>query len=125
MTSKLIDYLYILATIVLTAYGQVILKWRIRDFDPMPSEWGAKLGFLLSLLIDPLIFSGFAAAFLAGLAWMAAVSRFDLSHAYPFLSLNFAIVLFVSVLLLGESITWQKVAGVTLIVLGTVVASQG
>lgn len=125
MMNKLTDYIYILATIVLTVYGQVILKWRIQAFGVLPTEWRNKLLFLLSLLFDPLIFSGFAAAFLAGLAWMAAVSRFDLSHAYPFLSLNFGLVLLLSALLLGESVTWQKIAGVVLIALGTAVASQG
>jgi drug/metabolite transporter (DMT)-like permease len=123
--SRLFDYSYILATIAFTVYGQMILKWRIAQFGPLPSELTAKLKFLVGLLFDPAIFSGFAAAFLASLAWMAAMSKFDLSHAYPFMSLNFVVVLVLSSWLLMEPLSLQKVAGVAIIVLGTVVAARG
>ncbi|MBC7405121.1 MAG: EamA family transporter [Cytophaga sp.] len=119
-----LDYLYIVATIGFTVYGQLILKWRIAKFGPLPLDFFEKLKFLLALLADPAIFSGFAAAFLASLAWMAAMTKFDLSHAYPFMSLNFVVVLLLSGWLLSEPLTLQKVLGVGLIVLGTVVAAR-
>ncbi|WP_312703797.1 EamA family transporter [Stutzerimonas nitrititolerans] len=123
--SRHFDYLYIFATIGFTVYGQLILKWRIAHFGPLPVELADKLKFLLGLLFDPAIFSGFAAAFLASLAWMAAMTKFDLSHAYPFMSLNFVVVLLLSGWLLSEPMTLQKALGVGLIVLGTVVAARG
>jgi len=123
--SRLFDYLYIVTTIAFTVYGQMILKWRIGQLGSMPVEFPQKLKFLVSLLADPYIFSGFSAAFLASLAWMAAMTRFDLSHAYPFMSLNFVVVLLLSAWLLHEPMTAQKVLGVMLIVLGTVVAARG
>lgn len=119
------DYLYIFATIVFTVYGQLVLKWRIGNFGPLPVDAVDKLKFLTSLLFDPVIFSGFAAAFLASLAWMAAMTKFDLSHAYPFMSLNFVVVLLLSGWLLSEPMNLQKALGVGLIVLGTVVAARG
>jgi len=123
--SRYFDYLYIIATIGLTVYGQLILKWRISQFGPLPVEFADKLKFLIGLLFDPAIFSGFAAAFLASLAWMAAMTKFDLSHAYPFMSLNFVVVLLLSGWLLSEPMTMQKSLGVGLIVLGTIVAARG
>ena len=123
--SRFIDYLYIFATIGFTVYGQLILKWRIAKFGELPTDSFEKLKFLISLLFDPAIFSGFFAAFLASLAWMAAMTKFDLSHAYPFMSLNFVVVLLLSGWLLNEPVTIQRVLGVTLIVLGTVVAARG
>lgn len=120
-----LDYLYIVLTIGFTVYGQLILKWRIEKFGPLPADSFEKLKFLVGLLFDPAIFSGFAAAFLASLAWMAAMTKFDLSHAYPFMSLNFVVVLFLSAWLLGEPLTFSKVLGIALIVIGTVVAARG
>lgn len=120
-----LDYIYIALTIGFTVYGQLILKWRIADYGPLPADTLEKLKFLVRLLFDPAIFSGFAAAFLASLAWMAAMTKFDLSHAYPFMSLNFVVVLLLSVWLLGEPVTLQKTMGIGLIVLGTVVAARG
>jgi len=110
---------------ILTVYGQIIMKWRIQEFGSLPIGAFEKIRFLLTLLLDPAILSGFAAAFLAGLAWMAALSKFDLSHAYPILSLNFVLVLLLSAWLLNEPMTWQKMVGVIMIVIGTIIASQG
>jgi len=53
------------------------------------------------------------------------MTKFDLSHAYPFMSLNFVVVLLLSGWLLSEPFTFQKAFGVGLIVLGTVVAARG
>lgn len=123
--SHFLDYIYIVATIAFTGYGQLVLKWRIAQFGPLPLESAEKLKFLLGLLFDPAIFSCFAAAFLASLAWMAAMTKFDLSHAYPFMSLNFVVVLLLSGWLLSEPLTLQKVCGVAFIVLGTLIAARG
>jgi uncharacterized membrane protein len=123
--SRLFDYFYIFSTIGFTVYGQLILKWRIARFGPLPVHTREKVIFLVSLLFDPAIFSGFAAAFLASLAWMAAMTKFDLSHAYPFMSLNFVVVLLLSGWLLSEPVTLKKALGVGLIVLGTAVAARG
>lgn len=123
--NRLIDYSYVFATIGLTVYGQLILKWRIAQVGALPASWGDKAKFLFSLLLDPAIFSGFAAAFLASLAWMAAMTKFDLSHAYPFMSLNFVVVLLLSGWLLSEPVSMQKLIGASLIVLGTLIAARG
>jgi multidrug transporter EmrE-like cation transporter len=123
--TKFADYLYIAATIFFTVYGQLILKWRIARMGVLPTEFLPKIKFLLCLLFDPAIFSGFAAAFLASLAWMAAMTKFDLSHAYPFMSLNFVIVLLLGGWFLHEPISMQKAAGVLLIVAGTIIAARG
>ena len=123
--TRFLDYLYILATIGFTVYGQLIIKWRIAKFGPLPEDLFEKLKFLILLLSDPAILSGFAAAFLASLAWMAAMTKFELSHAYPFMSLNFVVVLLLSGWLLSEPMTFQKALGVGLIVIGTIVAARG
>jgi len=121
----ILDYSYIALTIAFTVYGQLILKWRMNDLGELPQGCLKKITFLVYLVFDPWIFSGFFAAFLASLAWMAAMTRFDLSHAYPFMSLNFVVVLILSWWLLSEPVTLQRGLGVGLIVLGTVVAARG
>ncbi|UYO44980.1 EamA family transporter [Rhodopseudomonas palustris] len=122
---RILDYGYIFATIALTVYGQLILKTRISTYGALPTNLDEKLWYLVRLLFDPLIFSGFAAAFLASFAWMAAMTKFDLSHAYPFMSLNFVVVLLLSGWLLSEPVSRQKIVGVALIVVGTVIAGRG
>lgn len=120
------NYLYIVLTIVLTVYGQVVIKWQAAQAGALPDGTVDKFVFLLRLVFfNPWILSGLFAAFLASLAWVAAMTRFPLSHAYPFMSLAFVLVLFLSALFFHEPVTWPKVVGMVLIVAGIVVGSQG
>jgi len=119
------DHIYIALTILFTVYGQLIIKWQIGLAGPLPIDAIEKMFFLIRLLLNPWVISGFASAFLASLAWMAAMSKFPLNYAYPFMSLAFVLVLLVSPLFLNESITLPKIAGMVLIVAGIIVSSQG
>ena len=125
MTANLGGYAYIALTIAFTVYGQLVLKWQVADAGALPADGSDKIVFLLKLLINPWIFSGFVAAFLASLAWMAAMTKFDISHAYPFMSLNFVLVILAGGLLFHEAITAYKLMGLGLIVAGIVVGSKG
>ena len=122
---KLMAHLYIFGTILFTVYGQLIIKWRGPFHGNLPVETIPKLIFLLKLFFDPFIMSGFIAAFLASLCWMAAMTAFELSYAYPFMGLTFVLVFLASVFLLGEQATSYKILGLSLIVLGIFIASRG
>lgn len=114
-------YLYIFLTILFTVYGQLILKWRISIVGQLPDLLFEKLLFMGKLLLDPFVFSGFASAFIASLCWMAAMTKFEISYAYPFMSLSFVFVLLLSVLFFGESFTIGKITGLGLIIAGIIV----
>ncbi len=116
-------YFYIFATLAFTIYGQLILKWRISklNFNLPDSGIFDKLAALIKLIFDPFILSGFVAAFIASLFWMAAMTKFEITQAYPFMSLAPAIVFLLGVWLLNESFTWGKVIGLILIIIGIVV----
>jgi len=118
-------HVYILATILLTVYGQLIIKWQMMQAGILPVDFAGKVVFLLRLLLNGWILSAFLAAFLASLAWMAAMTRFQLSYAYPYMGLVFALLLLASVFLFHEAVTWPKLIGTVLIVVGVVVVSQG
>lgn len=117
-------YLYIFGTIFFTVYGQLIIKWRISPYGPLPDRLIEKIQFLSHVLLDPYIISGFVAAFIASFFWMAAMTKFDLSFAYPFMSLAFVFVLILSVILFKEPLTIHKVIGILLIVLGIIITSK-
>ncbi|VTU17382.1 Undecaprenyl phosphate-aminoarabinose flippase subunit ArnF [Variovorax sp. PBL-H6] len=125
MIARLTDYIYIAATIGFTVYGQLILKWRVGFHGHLPAELADKVRYIFGVLFDPWVVSGLTAAFLASLTWIAAMTKFQLSHAYPFMSLNFVIVLALSAWLLNEPVTLAKVFGVAMIVIGTVAIARG
>ena len=117
----MIAYFYVLGCIAFTVYGQLILKWRLPHLGEVPVPAGAKLGFLLKSLLDPFIFSGYASAFIASFFWLLALSKLELSHAYPFMSGAFVLVFIFSVFLFNESVSLQKILGLSLIVIGIAV----
>jgi multidrug transporter EmrE-like cation transporter len=121
----MIGYFYIVGTILFTVYGQLILKWRIVDYGEMPEGSSDKIVFLFKLLFDPYIFSGFTAAFIASFFWMAAMTKFDLSHAYPIIVGGLALVTSViAIVFLKEPISTYKILGICLIICGVYFVSK-
>lgn len=116
------SYFYIFGTLFFTVYGQIVLKWRLSNLKViLPESTLDKVIYLFKLIFDPLVFSGFAAAFIASLFWMAAMTKFEITQAYPFMSLAPALVFVVGVFFLGEAFTIGKVLGLLLIILGIIV----
>lgn len=118
-------HLYIFLTLAFTVYGQLVLKWQMGRAGPMPSGGLEKLGFLLLQFLNPWIMSGLFSAFIASLAWMAAMTRFELNYAYPFMSLAFVIVMVLGVTFLGEPVNVGKVVGTLLVIAGLTVIARG
>lgn len=120
----MIGYFYIFGTIVFTVYGQLVLKWRISQYGELPMQTNEKLIYLVKLFLDPFLVSGLASAFVASIFWLAAMTKFEISYAYPFMSLAFVLVLLLSVLMFKETLTAHKVIGMVFIVLGIVITSR-
>lgn len=128
MNAKVIAHLYLAATIVLSVYSQMIMKWRITGRFAglkIPEGIWPKVVTLFTVLFDPFIMTGLIATFASGLCWMATMSKLEIGYAYPFTSLGFVAVVLLSAALFGESLNAWRVAGVILIAIGVSVASQG
>lgn len=116
-------YLYIFATLFFTIYGQIILKWRIGKLNwslPTTGIWDMVVSYI-KFLFDPFILSGFLAAFIASVFWLIAMTKFQITEAYPFMSLAPALVFILGVWLLNETFTWGKVIGLIFIMVGIVI----
>ena len=55
---------------------------------------------------------------------LASLSRFDVSFAFPFISIAYIIVLAYGYFVLGEQVNTLRVAGIGLVVFGTVLIAQ-
>ena len=119
------SYFYVFLTVVLTVYGQIAIKWQVLKAGALPAAFPDKMVFLFQLLINPWVISAFAAALLASVFWMAAMTRLQLSFAYPFMSLAFVLVMVASAIFFNEPITTLKVVGIALVIIGLIVGSQG
>lgn len=115
----------VFSTILLTVYAQFIVKWQAVSAGALPTSWPDRISYILSLLLNPWIVSAYAAALLASVTWMLAMTRLQISHAYPMTALTFAVVVIGGAFIFNEPLTPLKVAGIALIVIGIFVGSQG
>ncbi len=118
-------FFYLFVTISLTVYGQLVVKWRVAKAGALPVHLLPRIRFLTALLFDPWVFTALLLAVAAAVSWMAAMTKFELSYAYPFMSLAFVLVLILSAVLFNESITVPKVLGLALVVAGIIISSRG
>ena len=124
-TENMTGFAYVLGSILCNVYGQIIVKWQVGKAGALPATFADRIPFYTRLILNPWILSGIFAGFLALLCWLAAMTKFDLSYAYPFVSLAFVLVLILSALLFHEPVTVAKILGVLLIIAGIVVGSRG
>jgi len=125
MKGKLmIVYVFILTTVIATVMGQLVLKHAISRHGEIPGNIRDGLSFLIRALPDPLVILCFVFGFIAALAWIAAVSKSDLSFAYPFVSLSYPLVLLFASLLLNESVPVMRWIGILIIMFGIFVISR-
>jgi len=117
------SYFYIALTILLTAYGQLVLKWQVGLHNHLMASPIQPLN-VVQLLLKPWVISAFVAAFGASLCWMAALSRLPLSKAYPYMAINFFIIALFSAVLFREQLDAYKIAGTLIIMAGVVVLSR-
>jgi multidrug transporter EmrE-like cation transporter len=118
-------YLYLGSCLLLAVCSQIIMKWQVNKAGPSPAESAEIASYVFRLLFNPWVITALVLTFVAGIAWLLALSRLDLSHAYPFVGLLFVAMVFVGISLFGEAFAWQKLAGAALIAIGIALSSQG
>lgn len=71
-------------------------------------------------LLNLYIIIGYICLLMRGLVWVLIVRRFDLSFAYPFQSLSFVFVLYLSYYFFGEELSLTKILGTFFIISGLI-----
>lgn len=123
--AKIFDHIYIFSTIIFTVYSQIIMRWQVSHSGPLPESLIDKLNYICVLLINPWVITSIISTFLAGVSWMLAMTKFEISYAFPFVSLNYVFILIVGVLFFGEYISFIKLVGCLIVVVGILVIAKG
>ena len=109
---------YIVLSGILGVAGQLLMKQGATALPSVSIDISSLLAVALVMLLNPLVIFGLAVYGTGTFFWLIALSRVDLSYAYPFASLNYVLVFFASWLLLGEQPTLGRAIGVLAICLG-------
>jgi drug/metabolite transporter (DMT)-like permease len=124
MREKLMEYWWlILLSVVSGVAGQTVIKLGVSH--PGSSEAATGLVSLVTMILrSPMVLLGLVLYGIGALAWIAVLSRMDLSIAYPFLALNFVLVTVSSRLILGETVPFMRWMGIVVICVGILLVSR-
>ena len=120
------QHIYIFITLAFTVSSQLIIKWKMSDFSYNDfSSWQDRYSFAFSMLINPYIILALAFSVLAGVTWMIAMTKFELSYAYPFTIFSLIFVTLFSIIFFEEQVNAYKIIGIILVAIGIFTISRG
>ena len=115
---------YILISVLAGAVGQILLKKGMTMNGAVTLSPGQLPSTLWRIATNPYVVIGLIIYVCGTVFWLAALSRVDLSYAYPFASLSYVIMLAASWMLFHENITPVRLAGTLIVALGVLVISR-
>lgn len=120
----MMDYWWLIALSISTGVaGQTAIKLGVSQ--PGAGDNGTGLWALIEMIFrSPWVLGGLALYAIGAVAWIAVLSRLDLSLAYPLLALNFVLITLSSRLFLGESVPTLRWVGMLVICMGIVIVAR-
>ena len=122
---KTADFLIVLAGVLLNAVAQLLLKAGAGAVGPI-AGLGALRGSAFTLATHPAVLGGLGCYAVSVVVWIVALSRVDVSIAYPMLSIGYVVNALLAMWLFGETVSPLRWAGIAVILVGvTLVARSG
>lgn len=120
-------YVIILISVVLAALAQLTLKHginQVTDHGAVPLDLTQPVSLVRRVASNVSVLAGLATFVLSAAFWLVVLSKVSLSFAYPFVSLTYVLILLFDRLVLHESVSGLRWAGVALIVAGILLVSR-
>jgi multidrug transporter EmrE-like cation transporter len=119
-----VSFLLVLTGVLLNAAAQLLLKAgtnTVGTFDfslanAVPVGW--------KLATEPHIVAGLGCYVISVVVWIMALSRVEVSIAYPMLSVGYVVNAIAAWYLFGEAVTPTRLAGIGIIILGVYVVAR-
>lgn len=109
---------YVLTSVLLNVGGQLCIKQGALLKGPLDFRPNKLLWIVSHLLSSPYIILGFLLYTISALFWIIALTRVDLSYAYPLLSLGYILIMFLSHWFFQEHLNTLRILGTFTVVLG-------
>jgi drug/metabolite transporter (DMT)-like permease len=116
--------IYILVAVLGSAFGQVLLKKGMNTLGPLTLSSSQAVGTIWKIATNPYVIFGLGIYFLGTLFWLTALSRVELSFAYPFASLSYVLMLVASWAIFHENITPLRLLGSAVIIVGVLLIAR-
>ena len=115
---KSADLALILTGVLLNAMAQLLLKAGSRAIAGITVSLASVTSLFERLATNPAIYGGLVCYAVSVVVWILALSRVDVSVAYPMLSVGYVVNALLAWWLFAEALTPTRMAGVAVIIVG-------
>jgi multidrug transporter EmrE-like cation transporter len=119
-----LSFSLILTGVLLNAAAQLLLKAGTNAVGHFEFSAGNIVPIGLRLALEPTILGGVACYVVSLVVWIMALSRVEVSIAYPMLSIGYVINAVAAWYLFGESLTALRLTGIGFIVVGVFLVAR-
>jgi multidrug transporter EmrE-like cation transporter len=120
----LIEFGLILFGVLLNAAAQLCLKAGVRQIGHFDFSGANILPIGWSIATNWPIIGGLSCYVISVVVWILALSRVQVSVAYPMLSIGYVVNALLAWQLFGEVLSAQKLAGIAVIIVGVVLVAR-
>ncbi|MBY0578162.1 MAG: EamA family transporter [Burkholderiales bacterium] len=118
------SFALILTGVLLNAAAQLLLKTGTNAVGSFTFSRENILPIGWQIASQPPIIGGLACYAISVVVWIMALSRVEVSIAYPMLSIGYVVNAFAAWYLFGENLSLMKLAGIGIIVVGVYIVSR-
>ncbi|KPC55057.1 SMR family transporter [Amantichitinum ursilacus] len=121
---KLAEFALIVFGVLLNAAAQLLLKAGTRQVGHFDFSISNAIPIGWQIATNPYVFGGLCCYAISLVVWILALSRVEVSVAYPMLSLGYVVNVFLAWQLFGEALSTQKLSGVAIILVGVYLVAR-
>lgn len=118
------SFALILAGVLLNAIAQLLLKAGTNAVGHFEFSAANAVPIGVKLALEPHILGGIACYLVSLIVWIMALSRVEVSIAYPMLSIGYVVNAIAAWYLFGEAVGGMRLAGIGFIIVGVYLVAR-
>ena len=119
-----ISFMLLLAGVLLNAAAQLLLKAGTNAVGQFEFSAANAVPVGMKLAFEPHILGGIACYVVSVVVWILALSRVEVSVAYPMLSIGYVVNAIAAYYLFGEAVSATRLVGIGVIILGVFIVAR-
>jgi multidrug transporter EmrE-like cation transporter len=121
---NIVSFCIILTGVMLNAIAQLALKASVKEMGVIGLNFSSSFPAFLRLACEPFLWVGLVCYGISVLVWILALSRVDVSIAYPMLSMGYVVNAFAAWQLFGESMNPVRIIGIGIVLIGVYILAR-
>jgi multidrug transporter EmrE-like cation transporter len=121
---NIVSFSLIITGVLLNAFAQLALKASVREMGEIKLSLNGAWPVTQQLMLEPSLWLGLFFYGISVIIWILALSRVDVSIAYPMLSIGYIVNALLAWYLFGEALTVERLTGIGVIILGVYILAR-